>query len=142
MMSGSFTSLAGLEPGLSRLSHATSRFGIPATTENSAGELCCEFEAHGIRIHIDRSRREDSDPILEDVHVEAPCMEALPCGVYIGQKKASAIAILKHAYQIHDEYEDSIYFRPCERDDLLAAAEFWDKDVIVSFELIWYETPP
>ena len=134
--SGAFDSLAGIRPGRSTVSEATSRFGMPAASDASDGGLFLSFEGSGVHVIVRREDRGARDPVVAEVRLTAPSVEELPCGVRVGQTRADALGAVCQSYSVTDEYEDAVYFRPTARDDLLASVEFLDTGVVVSVELM------
>src|SRR6476620_8326418 len=104
------------------------RFGSATHVIGSEDGQFVRVEAYGVHAFVDRVHRDDSDPVVSEVRLTSPSTEALPCGVRLGQKKAEALEVLRRAYQVIVEYDDSIYFRPSARHDLVASVEFFEED--------------
>lgn len=132
-----FDSLADIRPGESTVAHAASRFGSPSICECSDGGWFFSFENHGVQVIVDPIHREDPDPVVSEVHLSSPNVEQLPNGVCLGQSQSDALNAVRRSYEITDEYEDAVYFRPTARDDLLASVEFLRAGVVVRIELMY-----
>lgn len=131
-----FESLTGIAPGTSTVAQAVAALGTPTASEASEGALLLAFPAHGVDVFVDRADRAAADPVVDEVAITPRCALRLPCGVYLGQPRADAVAILRMSYQVTDEYDDAVYFRPCSRADLLAPVEFRDGPAVVRIELM------
>lgn len=134
--SQAFESLVGIYPGVTTVSHVTARFGAPETSPASDDGLLLEYVDSGVVIFVAAADCGASDPIVDEVRVTSGAAGELPCGVRIGQPQAEAIDAVRRAYRVKDEYDDSVYFWPSERDDLLACVEFWESGVVEDFELM------
>lgn len=134
--SHAFESLAGLYPGRSRVSEAVARFGSVVVSEESEGGLFFSFDALGLHLIVYREQRDASDPVVTEVRLTPPSVEELPCGVRVGQPQAAALEAVRRSYRVTAEHEDSVYFQPSARDDLLASVEFLRAGMVVSVELM------
>jgi hypothetical protein len=132
----SFESLVGGRLGSSTVSEVAARFSMAVVSDTSDGGLFFSFERHGAHVIVDMARRDAADPVVAEVRLTAPCADALPCGIRMGQGKADTLGVLRQRYTVTYEYEDAVYFRPSSRDDLLAPVEYMGEDVVVSMELM------
>lgn len=134
-----FDSLVGLTPGVSKVGEAMARFGTASVSECSNNGWYYNFGGQGVFIVVDELNRDAADPVVDEVFLAPPFRYELPCGVHLGQQKEDAIAIVRRHYTVTAEYEDSIYFLPTARNDLLASVEFWDQPIVVGIELMLAE---
>lgn len=123
----SFRSLAGIHPGVTRLQEVTRRFGDALVSEASDGGHFFTFARLGVHVSVAYPQKDLADPVVDEVRLSPPSLEALPCGICLGQNKWNALETLRGLYRITDEYTDAVYFRPDTRDDLLACVEFLEK---------------
>jgi hypothetical protein len=131
-----FVSLSGIEPGISKISQVTSRFGLASIFESSDGGLCLDFDKVGVTLFVSPQQRDCGDPLVDEVHLRPPSVERLPCGVFIGQLQSDALEMVWRSYEVTVEYEDAVYFLPSTRGDLLASVEFRHTGTVVEIELM------
>ena len=145
-----FSSLAGIEPGVTTVSQVLSQYGPPDKKSYTkpcsiiedcpGGDLCWEYVRCGVKIYVHRDDLALWDPKVEEVHVRRPYSAGLPCGLRLGQSSSEARERIARYFEVTDEYEDAIYFVPHEGRALIASVENWDGDEYVSsMELMWTE---
>jgi hypothetical protein len=131
-------SLADLFPGKSTLEDATLRWGTALVSPSSDGSLFYTFSEQGIRLHAVSESDDDQQAVIDEVAIIPPYAGTLPCGVALGDSKLAALQAIRQSYQVTDEFEDAIYFRPSGNSQLLAAVEFMKEEVVLLIELLHY----
>lgn len=122
MKNPGFRSLAGIEPGVSRLTEMVAQYGEVEKREitpveevcshSFGGNLVLHWVRKGISAVISSAHASENDPIIEAIYIYAPNLSEGPGGLIVGQAEESARKIINSQFYIAWDLSDSLDVAP------------------------------